>query len=223
MEDTNPFLRIVPTENEKFYGERERLFVEIVDGIKKSFDGKEVVLLNGEYGLGKSFFIKKLEEKLSKKGEFTIQSLDFTANLMSDLNSIEEQKKKRNLFIIIDKFDLFTFIKDELAERIINKILKLAKDGILFMLACTPSSLKRLYKNYPELKKRAQVFEVPRLNYNETKELILSRLNSIRKVMSDSLNPFTDSEVKKIWKEAEGNPKLILMLCSNIYEQKMKI
>lgn len=217
----NPFLRIIPTEKERFHGEREKLFLEMVGGIKRSFEGKEIVLLNGDYGIGKSFFIQKFKEKLKKKGGFTIYSLVFTANLLSDLEPIK-LRKKGSAFVIIDKFDLFIFLKEEIAKKIINKILKLANKGVLFMLAFTPYSLKRLFKKFPEIKKRTQTFEVPKLGYEETKELILSRLNKARRKKSKSFKPFTEKEVEKIWTESEGNPRLVLMLCSNIYEQKRK-
>ena len=65
--------------------------------------------------------------------------------------------------------------------------------------------------------------KIPKLNFDEIKELIINRLNESREQPRNDLTPFTEDELRKIHMKAKGNPRLTLLLLKPLYEQKMML
>ncbi len=72
------------------------------------------------------------------------------------------------------------------------------------------------------LKKYFKVLEVPPLSFDEAKKLAIQRLDEVRSQGKGSLAPFTEDELRKVYNNSKGNPRLILMLLASLYEEHVK-
>ncbi|HLE06801.1 MAG TPA: hypothetical protein VI790_05575, partial [Candidatus Nanoarchaeia archaeon] len=65
--------------------------------------------------------------------------------------------------------------------------------------------------------------KIPLLPFDDAKKLVLMRLNSVRKEPISDLSPFTEKELRMIWKKSSGNPRLLLLLLMPLYDQRMML
>lgn len=217
----NPFVSIVPSENEKFYGNREEFFKTIIDSIETNsmVDDNRFIVLTGGYGSGKTFFLEKIKNKV-EKNKMLSHILYFSPALYEQLKEdIDLSKAKKDVLLIVDRFEFAEYLKDEYVKKVIKLMFEmLNRQKVIFLISSISNSWKKLVRRYPELK-ASDVYEVPGLSFEEAMDLVRSRLT---KAKVKGLGPFAKDEIKKIWKDSGGNPRMILLLCAEIYEDKMK-
>jgi ABC-type dipeptide/oligopeptide/nickel transport system ATPase component len=218
----NPFLFITPRKNEDNLIGRFDFYEKMKKAVLESLDENAIITLNGDFGIGKSFFVEKAMNELSKMKNLKVYYLDFNLNTLNDLRAIPSEKELgKQIIIIIDKFELLLSLSEPLQEKILNLMSELCKNEITLLITTSNDLLKGIKKIEPQIKKYFKILDVPAVNYEETKKLVISRLNEARKTHSDSITPFTESELHSIYKNTKGNPRLILMLLASIYEEKM--
>ncbi|MDD5417880.1 MAG: DUF2791 family P-loop domain-containing protein [Candidatus Nanoarchaeia archaeon] len=217
----NPFVSIAPSDNEKFYGSRKQFFNTLSNAVDANIavDENKLVVLMGGYGSGKTFFLEKLKEHASKK-KILSYIFYFTPALYSQLkDDIVFPKSKTDIIVIIDRFEFSEYMKEDYVKKVLNLLDEMrSKKNVVFVISTVEDNWKKLVKKYKSLK-NSEVYKVPGLIFSEAVELVKSRL---KKVSKRGLYPFTKQDIKKIWDESNGNPRMMLMLCYEIFEQKIK-
>ena len=195
----NPFLYIVPKEEEKLI-EFEGINVE---NIAKEVERGGIILIVGEHGSGKSQLIRELIKRTQGK------LLDFTSNILNEIKDTNEN------IVYIEDFDLINGFDVEKQKRIISLISDKSEMGTTFVIECTPKIAEKLkFKNEREIK-------IPKLTLNTARELVIEKLNSVREEKSKDISPFTEKDIEEAWKKSGGNPRMLLMLLSMIYDLKV--
>lgn len=212
----NPFFEIVHHGDEEIII-RKNEFKKIKSIAKNFIKKPTVVFIVGNPGSGKSIFEKEIKGAIPKK--FEKRELIFTSNILNELRAIPAEKMlKKNLVMLIDKFELSDALDDEKLRRILDLIALTVKSGVWYVISLDSKTLARIFELSKELKKNSIIYNVPALTFEQTKKLVASRLNMIRKKKSNSIEPFNEKDLKNIWKASNGNPRMILLLCANLYE-----
>jgi hypothetical protein len=199
----NPFLEIHPKKEEKLFGITPGLIKEYV---KKLTVPGTIVILSGGFGAGKSVVALKIEKELKKINKVKlICSPDLVQGLMNT-------KKKGKTVVFVEKFYLCLALGERSIKRIIDTIGEMAGKGFSFLITATPE----LAATIPQLSDKLKgvvSFELPPLSLEDAKRLISARLGG-------KLDPFTEDEVRHVWRTSNGNPKMILLLCASLYDAK---
>ncbi len=217
MVDSNPFMDIVPRENEKLI-DRQSFFKELKEGAETSLDGKKIIAVEGTYGSGKTIVVDKLAELL-KKNKIDVITLSVTGAIINELRALPLEKG-RDIFVIIDRFDLVENMNKEDIKKILNLIIEFSDKKLTFLIKTTESALKKVRDASEEFSGRLSIHRLPMLDFEYAKQMIIDRLNEIKDSKKNSIEPFTNEELRKIWDKSNGNPRLVLMLCAALYEQK---
>ena len=221
MINANPFLFITPREKSDELIGRFDFFEKIKKTVLGSLDEHAIVTINGDYGIGKSLFVKKVMEDLSSKKSLKIFYLDFNLNTLNDLRNIPTEKELgKQIIILIDRFELMLSLSNSLQEKIVKLMGELCQSKITLILTTSDDLLKKMAKMDAKLKTYFKVLNVPPINLAEAKKLVISRLDEVKKKEKGSITPFTEEEIEKIHRNAKGNPRIILMLLASLYEDR---
>ena len=216
----NPFLYITPRTKDLLIGRKEFL-TKIKATVFESLKKKSIISINGEFGIGKSLFVEKVILSLKDMKDIKMYNFDFNFNLINELRNLPSEKKiKKQVVVIIDRFELILSLSEVLQHKILDLMTDLCKAEITLIITSSNNLLKSIKNISPSTKNYFKVLDVPALNFEEAKRLIISRLNEARPTSKDSLHPFTPEEIKKIFKTSKGNPRMILMLCAGLFEEK---
>jgi len=176
-----------------------------------------ILIISGEHGSGKSLVEKEIECDMPKG--YKIKKFEFTKDLESELRGIPlATLKQKKLIVEIDHFELSEVIDDHKLKRILDMVEVSAKSGVGYIISCTPETVRRIQEVAPNYKKIAKVYKTPAYTYEQARKIVVSRLNTIRPKKSDSIEPFTEYQLKSIWQKSNGNPKMILLLCGTLYD-----
>lgn len=226
MININPFLFITPRDKSDQLIGRFDFFEKIKKTVLESLDDNCIVTINGDFGIGKSLFVKKAMEELSAKKSLKLFYLDFNLNTLNDLRNMPTEKELgKQIIVIIDRFELLLSLSNNLQEKIVKLMANLCEAKVTLIITTSDDLLKKMAKMDANLKKYFKVLNVPPVSLTEAKKLIIARLDEVRKINKGTIKPFTENEVEKIHKNAKGNPRIILMLLASLYEDyenKMK-
>ena len=196
----NPFLEIVPAEEEELIELEGMNIDDIVEKIKQ---GGKIILIVGEHGSGKSQLIKELRKRV------------YGDLIGFDFNIFDRIRRVKSGPLYIEDFDLINGLSSDKQKKLVSLIEDKSKLGITFVIECTPQILKRIkFENQIE-------FKMPEFTLEAAKKLVISRLNRVRQE-SNSLSPFTEDEIEKAWKKSGYNPRMFLMILSTLYDIKVK-
>ena len=218
----NPFLYITPRDKDFLVG-RSNFLDKVKKVVMDSLDENAIVSINGEFGIGKTLFVRKVIEDLEeKKKSVKVFHYDFNFNTLNDLRNLPSEKKaKKEIIVVIDRFELILSLSNLLQRKILKVMSDLCKAKITLLITSTDDLLKKI-KNIDEgVKKYFRVLDVPPMTYEETEKLVISRLNEVRTKNKESIHPFTENEIKAMYKNAKGNPRMLLMLCASLFEEKL--
>lgn len=212
----NPFLYIVPREKEKLIN-----MEDFLDRLKKTvlsiLKQGRIVVLQGGYGSGKTLLLQELEKQLPKK--ISVRHINIGQDIVNDVYSLKE--KKKDMVVFIDNADLFVGMGKDYLKKFIETIKSKSIEGITFVLTMNSDTFKTFSKMDRQFGNMVRKLEVPPLSYQDTKKLLISRLNEIREKDKESIEPFDEKELRSIYDKSNGNPRLFLLLCSTIYDKKM--
>jgi archaellum biogenesis ATPase FlaH len=156
----------------------------------------------------------KLESELPKSVKKI--KLLCSLNLKKELKSLKAKKKT---VVFIEKFFICLSLKENDIRTIVNDIASMVHSGLSVVITASPT----LAASIPYMSNKLSnvlVFDIPPLSFEDTQKMVALRLNEIRKKKSDSITPFTENEILQVWRTANGNPKMILLLCASLYEAK---
>ncbi len=223
MQD-NPFLFITPREKSDELIGRFDFYEKIKKTVLESLDEHAIITINGDFGMGKSLFVEKVLAELSNKKMLKLITLDFSLNTLNDLRNIPSEKAAgKQIIVIIDRFELLLSLSNNLQEKIVQLMNDLCKAKITLIITSSDDLLKKMAKMDAGLKKYFKVLEVPPISFDEAKKLAIQRLDEARSKGKGSLAPFTEDEVRKVYNNSKGNPRLILMLLASLYEEHSRI
>jgi replication-associated recombination protein RarA len=212
----NPFLQIVPRRGEIIINQKD--FLErAAKETKGALKGGVVIIFSGDYGIGKTLVSNKLKQEIKDAANFI--AMDFTNMIADEIRELPLEGKKE-IVVIIDRFDLIKGMSQADSSKVLDLILERIGKGITFVLLSTPEIVKYIFGLKNQLKASSVVLDVPPLDYEDAKKLIISRLDEVGE-KKGSLEPFTEQEVEEFWKKSKGNPRMLLLLCSSIYDRKM--
>ena len=215
QQENNPFFDIVHDGDETILISKEET-KKIKDLTKKLIKDKEILIVVGRAGSGKTLVeleITKNIPKNYKKMEFV-----FGVDIINELRCVTTEKiLKKNLIVFVDRMELAEAFDEKKLKKVIDLIIETSKAGVCYVISCDPETLARMYCISDKLSKMSTVHNVPGLTFEQAKKLVVSRLNMDRAKKSNSLTPFTESQIKNIWQTSKGNPRMILLLCANLY------
>lgn len=214
--DINPFMDIIPRKNEEMFG-RKAFYEDLKAGAEKALNGEKILVIEGGYGVGKSIIVEKLE-KLLEKNHVDVINLNVAGDILDQVRRLPLEKK-RDIFVVVDKFDLVESFKDKKIDKLLDLVEELSGKGLTFLIMTTKNGLEKSRKVSNDFASKLLVFHLPMLDYQHAKEMIIERLKNTGN-KANSIAPFTDEELREIWKKSRGNPRMMLMLCASFYEQK---
>ncbi len=186
----NPFLSIVPSEEEEF--------VEVINlnEVESKIKENSIVLIVGEVGAGKSHLIQEIKKRLGGK------ILHFSGKLLDEI------REAKDGILYLEDFDLIHGLPKEQQNKLIELIKDKANMGVKFVIEVTPKT---------ELDLPAEKIEIPKIDFETAKKIVEQKLKA-----EGAENPFSEEEMKKIWKKSGENPRLFLMLLATMYDLKVK-
>lgn len=215
----NPFLFITPRDKSDELVGRFDFFEKIKKTVLESLDESAIVTIKGDFGIGKSLFVKKAMEDLSAKKNLKIFYLDFNLNTLNDLRNMPSEKEiGKQIIVIIDRFELMLSLSNILQEKIVKLMADLCKAKITLIITASDDLMEKMAKMDAKLKNYFKVLNVPPISLAEAKKLVISRLDEVRKNNRGTIKPFSENEIEKIHRNAKGNPRIILMLLASLYE-----
>ena len=146
--------------------------------------------------------------------------MDIGQDIIENVYSLKE--KNKDIVVFIDQADLFIGMEKEYLKNFIETIKTKSIEGITFVMTMTEKTFNTFSKIDNQFENISRKMELPPLSYQHALDLIMSRLDEVRKNKKQSLEPFTEEEIKSIYNKSNGNPRLILLLCSTLYDKKMK-
>lgn len=218
----NPFAEISP--GGIIVGSQKKIIADFKKNLTQLLKGKIIVALVGSHGSGRSYFLKKINEFLeTKKKSILTLYHSFTPDILKKLSSMPAEKSfKKEVVLLLDNVDFLTELHPDLISKTLEIMLNLSNHGFTIIAAMTKETLQRLEQLDEGFKKSVDILTIPSLNFNEAKELVLNRLNEIRTKKSNDLKPFTEKEIRDIWKKSNGNPKMILLFCAYLFKERIK-
>lgn len=214
----NPFYNIMPRYKENMVGGKATMS-RLENELKTVREKGKILILVGEHGSGRSLIIQKFKDVLRRK-RMKIYEKDFSLRLLEELRTHGTAKKRKSIFCIIDKFDYYCGLDLPILKKIINLMVDVNDLGVNFLLVMTPNTLNELSKLNGRFKARTRITNIPPLNFEQAKKMVLNRLNEVRRKKDNSLEPFTEEEIRHIWKKAKGNPRMILLICASLFDAK---
>jgi ABC-type lipoprotein export system ATPase subunit len=194
----------------------EGFLTEVAERIKSRVKNNRLIILEGDYGSGKSLYFNRLYKRLKTKKDL----IEFSDGIITVLESKVPVKNKT---LFINNFDLLHGLTEPQVIKLSALIVKLLDEEMIILIACRKDTVNLLLKANPLLHSKVNRVKLPGLSFDEARELVINRLNESRKKKSNDLTPFNKNELELFWHKSNGNPRMLLMLLSPLYEQRMMI
>ncbi len=215
MEDRNPFISITYSKSDTVV-DRVNEKIELLIMLNEAMEHGGIIVLKGDPGMGKSTIISTLESELKKSKNIEMIKEEFTPLIYNKIRNLHIDPTKKTL-VILDDFNNIEMVDKLSQQRIVDMLYNLGqKIAIMLVENRTEGVEKDLEKQGKNFKR----YEIKGLSKEDIKQIIINRLNSVRKSKSDSLDPFTSQEFEKIYKKSRGNPRISLLICSALFDQK---
>ena len=211
----NPFVSI--TFNEKdIVVDRVNEKVDLQLAINKILASGGIIVLKGRPGAGKSTLIGVVLRDLRKSRKIDVVEEDFTPTVYNMIRSLDVHTQKRKLVILGD-FNNIELIDKSSQQKIVDMIYSMSRNVAMILIENRDAGVEKEFK---KLGRNFENLELGGLSKSDLRKIVVNRLNSIKKKSSDSLEPFTEDEYEKIYRKSGGNPRIALLICSAIYDQK---
>ncbi len=211
----NPFIVITSSGNEKVV-DRVKERVELQMQINEALKNGKIVVLKGNSGVGKSTLVNLIVKNLKNAKNINVIREDFTPSIYNKLRSINLSPANKTL-IILDDFNNIELLDKNAQERVLQLMFELSNRAAILLIENRNEGVD---KDFKRIHKEITKFDVTGLQRSDLKQLLIDRLNATRDVPRDNLDPFTDEEFDKIYKKSDGNPRIALLICAALFDQK---
>jgi predicted ATPase len=215
MVGNNPFISITYSESD-IVVDRTNERIELLMLINEAMEHGGIIVLKGSPGMGKSTLINAVEKELKKSKSVDMIREEFTPAAYSKIRSLSINPT-RKMVIEFDDFNNIEMLDKLSQQRVLDLLYNLSQKIAILIVENRETGIEK------ELKlqnKQFKMYQLDGLSKEDLKQIIINRLNSIRPAKSNSIEPFTEVEYEKIYKKAKGNPRIALLICSALYDQK---
>ena len=212
---TNPFVAITSSDKDKVV-DRIKEKIEIQLHINDAVNSGKLIILKGAPGVGKSTIINWILKDIQKAKGVEVLKEEFTPSVYNRIRGLNINPTKKML-VILDDFNNVEMLDSASQKKVLGLVNDLARRmGVLLI----ENRTEGVEKDFKKLGNKFQRYELGGLSYSDLKQVIVNRLNEVRDVPTDHLDPFTEFEYEKIYKKSGGNPRIALLICASLYDQK---
>jgi predicted AAA+ superfamily ATPase len=215
MADSNPFISITYS-NDDVVVDRVNERIEVLILINEAIEYGGIVVVRGAPGTGKSTLLGTIEKELKKSSNVEIIKEEFTPAVYNKIRNINLGTSKK-LVLILDDFNNIEMLDNFNQQRVIDLLYNLGQKAAIILVE---NRVEGVEKELEKQNKKFKRYELDGLSREDIKQIIINRLNTVRSTKSESLEPFTQVEYEKIYKKSRGNPRIALLICSALYDQK---
>ena len=215
MAGNNPFISITYSDNDTIV-DRVNERIELLILINEAMDHGGIIVLQGAPGIGKSTLISAIEKELNKSKDIEVIKEEFTPSVYNNIRNLNITNTKK-IVIELDDFNNIEMLDKMSQQRVIDLLYNLSQKIAILIVENREEGIEKELKSQS---KQFKKYQLEGLSKEDLKQIIINRLNSVRPTKSDSLEPFTEVEYEKIYKKARGNPRIALLICSALYDQK---
>lgn len=215
MADNNPFISITSSEKDIIV-DRANEKIELLILINEALEHGGIIVLKGGPGMGKSTLLNAIEKELKKSSKISLTREEFTPAVYNKIRSLNVNHAKKTL-LILDDFNNIEMLDRISQQRVIDLLYNLSQNISILIVENREGGVEK------ELEKQGRQFDkysLEGLSREDLKKVVINRLNSVRERASDSLDPFSGAEYDRIYKKSRGNPRISLLICSALYDQK---
>ena len=130
-----------------------------------------------------------------------------------------------SIILLIDEFEYIETLPPLKKQKILNSIrhiIDVNADGLSIIIACAPEVWQAIVSEYHAFSERiGKETNLKPLDQEKIRYLILSYLNNKRAQENDTLFPFSDEAIEKIFTISQGNTRRIISLCSQALDASM--
>ena len=215
MVSDNPFISITYAKSDTIVN-RVNEKIELLILLNEAMDHGGVVVIKGAPGMGKSTIINAIGNEIKKSKKIEIIYEEFTPAVYNKIRSIDITPSKK-ILLVLDDFNNIEMLDKLSQQRVIDLLYNLSQNLAMMLVENRDEGIE---KDFERQEKNFRRYEIKELSKGDMKQIIINRLNTTRKSKSDSLDPFTPAEFEKIYKKSRGNPRIALLICSALYDQK---
>ncbi len=215
MAGSNPFISITYS-NDDVVVDRVNERIEVLILINEAIGYGGIVVIKGAPGTGKSTLLGTIEKELKKSSNVEIIKEEFTPAVYNKIRNINLGTSKK-LVLILDDFNNIEMLDNFNQQRVIDLLYNLGQKAAIILVE---NRIEGVEKELEKQNKKFKRYELDGLSREDIKQIIINRLNTVRSTKSESLEPFTQVEYEKIYKKSRGNPRIALLICSALYDQK---
>ncbi|MCL5976235.1 MAG: ATP-binding protein [Candidatus Parvarchaeota archaeon] len=215
MVGNNPFISITYSENDTIV-DRVNERIELLILVNEAMEHGGIVVLKGAPGMGKSTLLNAVEKELKKSKNIDIMREEFTPAVYNKIRNLNINSTKKML-VELDDFNNIEMLDKLSQQRVIDLLYSLSQKIAILIVENREEGIEKELKSQS---KQFKKYQLEGLSKEDLKQVIINRLNSVRPTKSDLLDPFTEAEYEKIYKKAKGNPRIALLICSALYDQK---
>ncbi len=215
MAGSNPFISITYS-NDDVVVDRVNERIEVLILINEAIGYGGIVVIKDAPGTGKSTLLGTIEKELKKSSNVEIIKEEFTPAVYNKIRNININTPKR-LVVVLDDFNNIEMLDNFNQQRVIDLLYNLGQKAAIILVE---NRIEGVEKELEKQNKKFKRYELDGLSREDIKQIIINRLNTVRSTKSESLEPFTQVEYEKIYKKSRGNPRIALLICSALYDQK---
>ena len=196
MAGNNPFISITYSDNDTIV-DRVNERIELLILINEAMDHGGIIVLQGAPGIGKSTLISAIEKELNKSKDIEVIKEEFTPSVYNNIRNLNITNTKK-IVIELDDFNNIEMLDKMSQQRVIDLLYNLSQKIAILIVENRENGVEK------ELKAQSKQFKkynISGLSKEDIKQIIINRLNSVRSKKSDSIEPFTEEEYEKIYKQ----------------------
>lgn len=209
----NPFLTIVPVEGEKLL-DREQEIAELHLAVNRELKGDVGgIVVKGDPGVGKTSLVRYVLSTINSPNVNIVYRIldNDTVHFLATL------KLDRTYLIAIDDVNNEEGFADN--KRIeFHNFLEENSSKVHFILI---DNRKRDISKEIKIE-NLKIIELGGLSYEDIKNLVIDRLNTIRNKPSNDISPFTEKELKQVYEKTKGNPRFVLLILATLFDEKFQ-